>query len=100
MAAWFGQIKSNVCEECAHLEVGWVHPQSEGVQLAEAHQAAFQVVHFANGIADASHDDLAVLLDRSGVEAQVIPVGKVGLGLGVDIEQPAKADKADVKKET
>uniref|UniRef100_A0A3B1KHI3 Uncharacterized protein n=1 Tax=Astyanax mexicanus TaxID=7994 RepID=A0A3B1KHI3_ASTMX len=51
-----------------HLEVGGVHTQLVSVQFAD----------------NSSHDGLSMLLHWGRSRAQVSPVGKVSLGLGVD----------------
>lgn len=71
-----------------YLEVRRVHSQSEGVQLTEAQKSAGQIVNFADSISNCSHHGCSVLLRRGGAGAQVLPVGEMGLGLGVRCQHP------------
>uniref|UniRef100_A0A3B3B4H3 Uncharacterized protein n=1 Tax=Oryzias melastigma TaxID=30732 RepID=A0A3B3B4H3_ORYME len=75
--------KSFLSQRVRYLEVGRIHSQGEGVQLTEVQQTCCQVVDFGHGISNSSHHSLAVLLHRGRAGAQVLPVGEVGLGLGV-----------------
>uniref|UniRef100_A0A8C5GGI2 Secreted protein n=1 Tax=Gouania willdenowi TaxID=441366 RepID=A0A8C5GGI2_GOUWI len=56
-----------------HLEVGRVHPQLEGVQLTD--------------FGHSTHHILSMLLHGGRAEGQVVPVGEVDLGLGVNYQQ-------------
>ena len=76
-----------------HLEVSRVHPQGEGVQLAEVQETSGQVVDLGHSIGDSGHHGDSVLLHRGGAGAQVLPVGEVGLGLGVNDQHPAEGRK-------
>lgn len=58
------------------------------MQLAEAQQTFLQVVDLGHSISNCTENDDSVLLDGSRSGAQVLPVGEVGLGLGVRHQQP------------
>uniref|UniRef100_A0A671MUA8 Uncharacterized protein n=1 Tax=Sinocyclocheilus anshuiensis TaxID=1608454 RepID=A0A671MUA8_9TELE len=67
-----------------YLEVDRVDTQLESMKFAQGHQTSQKVVYVFNGIADCSHDNLAMLRHRSRPRAQVSPVREVDLGLRVD----------------
>lgn len=71
-------------------EVGRVHSELEGVQLAEGGQATLQVVDLAHGVSHSAHDGGTMLLHLGGVRAHIRPVRKVGLGLGVYSQHPVR----------
>lgn len=80
-----------------YLEVGGVHAQGEGVQLAQGQQTPLQVVDLGHGIGHSVHHGHSVLPDRGGVGAQVLPVGEVGLGLGVHGHEPGGGTRASTR---
>lgn len=75
----------------SYLEVRWVHPQLEGVQLAQFQQAAAQVVNLGHGLSDSTHDLLSVTHHGGRTGSQVRPVGEVSLGLRIHEEHPVEA---------
>lgn len=87
--------------ECSYLEVGGVHTQGEGVQLAQVEETRFQIVDFGHSVSNGVHDGDSVLLGGGRVGALVLPVGEVGLGLRVHGEQPGlqKERKTRVRSE-
>lgn len=72
-----------VVSGCLYLEVGRIHTEGEGVQLAQVEETGLQVIDLGHGVADGVHDGDSVLLGRGRVGALVLPVSKVGLGLRV-----------------
>ena len=72
-----------------HLEVLWIYPQSEGMQLTEVQETRSQIVDLGHSISNSTHHSDSVLLHWGRVGAQVIPVGEVGLGLRVDDQHSA-----------
>lgn len=76
-----------------YLEVGRVHPQFEGVQLAQFQQAFVQVVDLGHGQSNTAHDLLTMVLHGGRAGAQVRPVREVGLSLGVNTQQPVDVEK-------
>lgn len=76
-----------MCERL-YLEVGGVHTQGEGVQLAQVEETSFQIIDFGHGVSNGVHDGDSVLLGGGRGGALVLPVGEVGLGLRVHGEHP------------
>ena len=72
----------------AHLEVGRVHTQSEGVRLTEGQKTSFQVVDFAHSESNSVHHSDAVFLGRGRGGGLVLPVSEVSLGLRVRCQHP------------
>ena len=71
-----------------HLEVGRIHTQREGMQLAQGEKAVRDIIYFLNSIHIACHDSQSMLTDSGRPGAHVFPVGEVGLRLGKDEEGP------------
>lgn len=73
----------------SHLKVGRIHPQLEGMQLAEVAHTTDKIINAFDGLPHASHDDCAMFLHLRGLRVQFLaPVGKVGLGLRVGNQHP------------
>lgn len=86
-------ISKNSSKRRVYLEVGGVHTQGEGVQLAQVQKSDGQVVNFADGLRHSGHDAGSVVLDIVRVGGQLLPVGEVGLGLGVHHQQPGQQER-------
>lgn len=67
------------------------------MQLAEGQETVVQVVDFLHCTSNSLHDFGSMQLDRTGARAQVFPVGKVDLGLGVRHQEPEKKHKEVIK---
>lgn len=75
----------------SYPEVSGVHSELEGVQLAQFGQSTTEVIDLSHGISNGSHDGGSMLPHLRRVRAQIGPVRKVGLGLRVGDQHPAKA---------
>lgn len=78
------------------LEVDRVNPEHEGVQLAKSQKTPDNIINFAHGLIDAAHNGDTVLPDWGRPGAQVLPVGKVRLGLGVHHQHSGKSLSANL----
>lgn len=79
-----GRIKSNVG---SHFEVHGVHPQLEGVLLAQIQQSLGQVVDLTHSQGHAAHHLTPMGCHRLRAKVHARPVREVDLGLWVDEQQ-------------